>query len=82
VGPRFGLDEGGGGEKPLPLALGFDPRTVQPVANSLYRLRCPDPQQQNPVVLNYATSNSVFWRRSRHSFDKDYPLRETENCDF
>jgi len=35
----------GGGRKPLPLPLGFDPRNVQPVAKSLYRLRCPGPQQ-------------------------------------
>ena len=36
VGPRAGLD----GRKILP-PLGFDPRTVQPIAQSLYRLSYP-----------------------------------------
>ena len=32
---------------------GFDPRTVQPVAQSLYRLSYPGPLKQRPVRTKY-----------------------------
>jgi len=57
VGPRAGLD-GCGKSRPPP---GFDPRTVQPRSESLYRLRCPGPhfQRNLPVVNEVLRVNSI-----------------------
>jgi hypothetical protein len=46
VGPRTGLD--GHGKSRLP--PGFDPRTVQPRSESLYRLSYPGPTEDNKTL--------------------------------
>ena len=57
--PRTGLD-GGKSRRHPPTPRGFDPRTVQPVAQSLYRLSCPVHKVQDVMSSNNLKRASHF----------------------